>query len=243
MQITELCLEILNRYPQEYARDKKLSNPIVAELKSKIAETFAELASEYDFEAVGPGGQGLMRKEPYVVMAIRPHHVNKGIYPSLSFQTGAEKVRLGIGDAYDNPPPADLAEGFAKRAWELLPGFPDRNEDSYPSKTYTREQLQEEVLLSDIRQLLDVHTSCLIEFSDEITEYLESAGESTEQRLEKEPAGGAVLSTQAIQQLIDEFLRWYPGSERQAEEGLDEYSRFTKPYFENLSDKDLAKVT
>jgi hypothetical protein len=46
MSISAILREILERYPQEYARDNKVSSPYYKDLKQRVEQTFAPLLAE-----------------------------------------------------------------------------------------------------------------------------------------------------------------------------------------------------
>ena len=48
MSISAILREILERYPQEYARDNKVSSPYYKELKQRVEQTFTSLLEEFD---------------------------------------------------------------------------------------------------------------------------------------------------------------------------------------------------
>ena len=85
MGLRELFVEILERYPQEYAQDNKVSSPYYKDLKQRIEQTFQPLLEEFGFEINALGGQGVMRKTPYITFLAEGHRTNKGIYPVYHF--------------------------------------------------------------------------------------------------------------------------------------------------------------
>lgn len=234
--LVELYTEILERYPQEYERDNKASNPYFADLKERLIKTFEPFAVPYGFSIKPLGGQGMMRKMPYVIILASGHKTSKGIYPSWFFDDERKTIRLGIGDSDDHEPPQELVDKFATRACELLPDFDLRNEDGYPRKVYHRDELEETVLVEDFKRVLETFQDCLDEFEESIQDFL--LGPSVE--------GDRPTPTKNfdynIQFLIDRFFEWFENNPHKQHESVDEYKRFSRDYFENLSDDELTEV-
>ncbi len=173
MGVREIFIEILTRYPQEYRKNNRTSNPYYKDLKRRVERMFEPLPEEFGLKLNALGGYGIMRKVPYICFLAEGHHTNKGIYPIYHFDFKRQAVYLDITDADQHEPSPELAYGFANRASEMLPQFQLR-EDGYPRMAYAREKLQEERLHKDIRTVFEAYQLCLEEFDDEIREYLQT---------------------------------------------------------------------
>ena len=113
MTIRGLFQEIFERYPQEYQRDNKTSNPYYKELKQQIEQVFQPLVAPFGLEINALGGQGIMRKEPYICFLAEDHRTNRGFYPSYFFDFEIHHVFLQFDYANDNEPTQELASAFA----------------------------------------------------------------------------------------------------------------------------------
>ncbi len=173
MSLRELWTEILERYPQEYERDSKASNPYFKDLKARIQQTLQPITEEFDLTLKVLGGQGLMRKMPYISFLAEGHRTSKGINPGYFFNIDQQSIYLKIGDADDNGPPAELVRKFAARSRELLPDFRDTEHDGYPCKVYAKAELDEDVLMQDLQAVCEVYQTCIDEFAEEIQIYLQ----------------------------------------------------------------------
>ncbi len=173
MEIRELLIEILERYPQEYKRDNKASNTYYKRLKQRIERVFAPLIQEFGLKLHALGGYGIMRKIPYICFPAEDHRPNRGIYPICHFDFKRQAVYLDLGDANEHEPPPELAYTFANRAAEFLLHFQLR-EDGYPRMVYTKAELQEERLRDDLKAVFEVYQLCLEEFECEIQDYLQA---------------------------------------------------------------------
>ncbi len=171
MGIRELFLEIFEQYPQEYQRDSKTSNPYFKDLKQRIVQTFRPLL-HFQFEINALGGQGIMRKEPYISFLASDHKTSKGFYPGYQFDFENQGVSFGFDSAQDHEPPEKLVSAFAARAAELLPEFNEHDNDGYPRKIYAKDELDEEELVRDLEAAFDVYETCLEEFDEDIQAYL-----------------------------------------------------------------------
>lgn len=171
MEIRTLFLEIFKQYPQKYQRDNKTSNPYFKDLKQRIWQTFGPLL-HFQFEINALGGQGIMRKNPYICFLAKDHQTNRGFYPSYLFDFENQGVIFGFDSAQDHEPPEKLVSAFAARAAELLPEFNERDDDGYPRKIYPKDELDEEELLRDLEAAFEAYETCLEEFDEEIQEYL-----------------------------------------------------------------------
>lgn len=181
MNISAILKEILKRYPHEYARDNKVSSPYYKDLKQRVAQTFVPLLEEFNLSIHALGGQGVMRKIPYITFLAEGHQTNKGIYPNYHFDPEHQRVFVGIGDADDNPPPDSLARQIAARAAELLSDFQAKNEDGYPRKVYSKDELDEATLRDDLKMVFEAYQSCLEEFAEEVQAYLRPASHSQDE--------------------------------------------------------------
>jgi len=75
MTLSEMLIEFLERYPREYKRDNKTSNPYFKDLKVRIQKTLHPIAEEFDLTIKALGGQGVMRKFAYVCfLAVADHY-------------------------------------------------------------------------------------------------------------------------------------------------------------------------
>lgn len=171
MRIRELFLEIFERYPQEYQRDNKISNPYHKNLKHRLMQSFQPfLTFPCDINALG--GQGIMRKDPYIGFLAAGHRTNKGVYPGYQFDFKEQQVSFGFYSADDHEPPEQLVAAFAARVAERLPEFRERDEKGYPRKIYPRAELNDGELAADLKAVFDVYAICLKEFDEEIQAYL-----------------------------------------------------------------------
>jgi hypothetical protein len=169
--IAELFKNILVNYANEYSRNKKTGNPYFKELRNRSTLIFKSIISS-DLNVKPIGGQGLIAKSPYTAILANNQKVSRGIYLIFNFDCDTKKVSLKFGDSDDNPPPQDLVTKFGKFASQLLPDF-EKKDDGYPIKHYSLNDLNDELLESDLNRVLDVYTKCVSEFSTEIQEYVE----------------------------------------------------------------------
>ncbi len=243
MGIREIFVEILEQYPQEYEKDNKVSSPYYRNLKERIEQTFEPICAKYGLSIKALGGQGVMRKHPYICFLAEGHRTNKGIYPNYHFDLERQIITVGIGDADEHSPSAKLTAKLSTYASELLSEFPLKDHDGYPEKEYSKSDLSnlhEETLLEDLERVVEVHQLCLEEFDEEIQEYLYDSDSEEPQRTNNFPA---VMTSEEISCLIDQFLEWYgPGEERWREESIDEYLQFSKDYFTSLSDEEFIEL-
>lgn len=175
MTIGELFQEIFERYPQEYQRDHKVSNPYYKALKQRIEQVFHPFIAPFGFDINALGGQGIMRKAPYICFLADAHRTNRGFYPSYFFDFENHRVFLQFDHADDYEPPQELATAFAARAAELLTEFDERTEKDYPRKIYAKDALNEDELVEDLNAMLETYQACLEEFDEDIQQYLNSA--------------------------------------------------------------------
>lgn len=182
MSIRELFLEIFERYPQEYQRDNKISNPYYKDLKHRVEQIFKPLL-EFQFDMNVLGGQGVMRKEPYIIFLAPGHKTSRGIYPSYLFDFEHQQVFFGFDDADDHEPPQELATAFVSRTVELLSEFNERNDDGYSRKIYKKDELDENELTEDLKAVFQVYQLCLEELDEEIQQYLKPINNDPNQML------------------------------------------------------------
>ena len=175
MTIRELFLEMSERYPQEYQRDNKTSNPYYKDLKQRIEKVFQPFIEPFGFEINALGGQGIMRKTPYICFLANAHRTNRGFYPSYLFDFEKHRMFLKFDHADDYEPPQELATAFAARAVELLSEFDERTEKGYPCKIYAKDDLDEDELVEDLNAVFETYQACLEEFDEDIQQYLNSA--------------------------------------------------------------------
>ncbi len=174
MTLREMLIEFLERYPQEYTRDNKASNPYFKDLISRIQQTLHPIAEEFGLKIKALGAQGLMSRSAYVSLLADKHKTSKGIYPYCHAYIEQQRISIGLGDADKNGgPPSELVRKFANRSRELLPAFQDEDEDGYPRKMYAKAELDDEILKQDFRAVCETYIRCLNEFAEEVQEYLQ----------------------------------------------------------------------
>ena len=235
MGIRELFLEIFERYPQEYQRDNKVSNPYFKELKQRIEQIFQAFCDQFHVEINALGGQGIMRKEPYISFLAAGHRTSRGLYPAYFFDFKRDEITLHFDHANDSKPPQELVTAFAFRTAELLPEF-EQDHDGYPQKVYAKDKLDENELADDLEKVLEVYETCLEEFDDEIQTYLQPVENQPNQTSE------SPYMQEAIQGLIDHFLSWFAEHVSHSTEIVAEYQQFSRNYFNSLPDQEFIEV-
>ena len=167
MGIRELFLEIFKKYPAEFNADPKIkTNSYYSALKEEIRRTFAPfLKFQIEIDALGE----FMRKQPYICFLAKGHQRDRGMYPIYLFDFDKKTVLLEFENGNDSP---EFTEAFAARAAELLPEFKKRDDDGYPRKIYTKDELDEKELVNDLKQAFEAYQSCLEEFDEDIQAYL-----------------------------------------------------------------------
>lgn len=203
MTIRELFLEMFERYPQEYQRNNKTSNPYYKDLKQRIEQVFHPFIAPFGFDINALGGQGIMRKAPYICFLAEAHRTNRGFYPSYLFDFEKHRVFLKFDHADDYEPPQELASAFAARAIELLPEFDERTEKGYPCKTYAKDALDEDELSHSLQAAFEAYRTCLHEMDEEIQRYLKSTVHDTRQPVE--------ITPEQFELLWERFNRRIPG--------------------------------
>lgn len=238
MSMSNLFLEIFNNYQAEYSKDNKTSNPYFANLKNDIISTFDSMANKFNIAEIATlGGQGISRKNPYIVFLSTSHKTSKGFYPSFSFNLDEEKVVLGLGDSYDNPIDAKLKEKLISRSKFLLPDFKGNKEIEYPHKVYNKSSLNDAELMKDLEMFLQVYNQLLEEFNIELDEFLHP-------NLQKDKSDDYDFSftDDDIQEYLEVFFNWF---RRQPDfinrEQVSKYSKYSKTYFQELSDAEFVE--
>ncbi len=232
MELSIIFKELLERYPKEFEQNSKTSNPFYKKLKIKLEKALTPLVSEFGLAIKALGGQGLMKKKPYITFLTEGHRTNRGIYPLFSFDIERKVVSLKIGNATENKPPESLVKKIAAKSVTLLPEFNKQTPAGYPLKEYTKEELTDTVLRKDLKKLFQESIKCLKSFDAEIQKYIHP---EQEQIVE-----GEFMTKDQIRQLIDSFLEWYSEDSHRARETVDEYQKFSKKYFTSLSNKEFA---
>ena len=239
MGIRELFLEIFERYPQEYQRDNKVSNPYFKELKQRIEQIFQAFCDQFHVEINALGGQGFMCEEPYISFLAAGHRTSRGLYPAYVFDFERDKMTLHFDHANASKPPQELVTAFASRVTELLPEF-EQDHDGYPHKVYVKDKLDENELVGDLEKVLEVYEACLEEFDDEIQAYLKPVENQPNQAMINDPESPNMQ--EAIQRLIDHFLSWFAEHASYSKEIVEEYQQFSRNYFQSLPDQEFIEV-
>lgn len=234
LELKSLFTEILERYPIEFAKDSKTSNPYFKELKKRLRDALSPATSQYGLEISAIGGQGRTRTNPYITFTPKGHRTNKGFYPALFFDIAEQKVILILGFSTENSPPPELAASFSALAVDYLPAFPLTTEQGCPSKEYRKDEISNTILTNELLDCFEAFNECMQELENEIKVFITSNTRQTS-------GTSASIPRDQMQVLIDSFLVWFNESAHAKREHHKEYEKFSRDYFANLSDIELVE--
>lgn len=239
MSLKSIFLDIFENYQTELQKNNKTSNPYFKKLRETIQNDFGLIAVKHGYDIKPLGGQSIMPSSPYISFLASGHKTSKGIYPVYHFNLNNGQIYLDIGDADENEPDSDLVHKISEESKAYLLEFSDQNIDGYPRKIYQKEKLDDSELISDLDKIISVHKECLKKFNEDIQEYLQSDIDEFSSDILKIDQE---FSEDDLKILLEEFFKWYENDPHKDKESVNEYEKFSKDYFFNLTESEFVNA-